>query len=104
MPYRTLEEIYAEKITVTHNPQVKLTLDADDWALYDDFDNHNRINVAVALNDRISNAINTSASRDEAFKRCLSILSLYSDGGAYDTEGRDTLYVVFNLVYGKNND
>jgi hypothetical protein len=36
MPYRTLEEIYAEKITVVSNPQVTLTLTADDWELYSD--------------------------------------------------------------------
>jgi hypothetical protein len=62
MPYRTLEEIYAEKITVVSNPQVTLTLTADDWELYNDDTGRYaaRENVAVALNERIANAINTS--------------------------------------------
>jgi hypothetical protein len=51
-----------------------------------------RENVAVALNERIANAINTSQNRGEAYRRCVSILERYSDMGAADTEGRYVLY------------
>ena len=36
MPYQTISDIYANKITVVSNPQVTLTLTADDWELYSD--------------------------------------------------------------------
>lgn len=105
MPYRTLAEIFADKITVVHNPKVKLTLSADDWGLFYDEDMgpqaSNRDNVAVALNDQVSEAINTSATVEEAFKRCSSILTRHSDYGAADTEGRDMLETIFEMTYGK---
>jgi hypothetical protein len=107
MPYRTLTEIFADKVTVVNNPQVTLTLSADDWALYSDSDSYentrlyaNREIVAVALNDQISNAINTSPHRSEAFTRCICILERYRESGAADTEGREVLWDIFNLTYG----
>jgi thioredoxin-like negative regulator of GroEL len=104
MPYQTISDIYANKITVVSNPQVTLTLTADDWELYSDYDDTGRYaareNVAVALNERIANAINTSQNRDEAYRRCVSILERYSDTGAADTEGREVLYDIFELAYG----
>ena len=113
MPYRTLKEIYAEKITVVSNPQVTLTLTADDWELYSDstlcsqghanLETMWREPVAVALNDQIANAINTSQNRDEAYRRCVSILERYSDTGAADTEGREVLYDILELTYGTND-
>ena len=108
MPYRTLKEIYAEKITVVSNPQVTLTLTADDWELYsDDSDDTGRYaareNVAVALNERIANAINTSQNRGEAYRRCVSILERYSDMGAADTEGRYVLGTILKLAHGMSD-
>jgi PHD/YefM family antitoxin component YafN of YafNO toxin-antitoxin module len=107
MPYRTLTEIFADKVTVVNNPQVTLTLSADDWALYSDSDSYedtrlyaNREIVAVALNDQISNAINTSPHRSEAFTRCICILERYRESGAADTEGREVLWDILNLTYG----
>ena len=106
MPYRTLAEIFADKIVVVQNPKVKLTLSADDWELlgrYNDTGRFaNRENVAVALNDQISEAINTSANMEEAFKRCSSILTRHSDYGAADTEGREMLETIFELTYGQD--
>ena len=105
MPYRTLEEIYAVKITVVSNPQVTLTLTADDWQLYDDDTGRYaaRENVAVALNERIANAINTSQNRGEAYRRCVSILERYSDMGAADTEGRYVLGTILKLAHGMSD-
>ena len=104
MAYQTLADIYASKITVVTNPQVTLSLTADDWELYGDYDDTgryaNRENVAVALNDQISNAINTSKNRTEAYGRCSSILDRYSDSGASDTEGRYVLDTILKLAYG----
>jgi hypothetical protein len=107
MPYRTLSEIYAEKITVVHNPQVTLSLTADDWELYGDYDSTgryaNRENVAVALNEQIAYAINTSKNQGEAYRRCLSILERYSDAGANDTESRYVLGTILKLAHGIND-
>jgi hypothetical protein len=108
MPYRTLTEIFADKVTVVNNPQVTLTLSADDWALYSDSDSYentrlyaNRETVAGALNYQISNAINTSKHRSEAFHHCICILERYSESGAADTEGREVLWAILNLTYGE---
>ena len=110
MAYQTLADVYASKITVVTNPQVTLTLSADDWALYSDSDSYentrlyaNRETVAGALNYQISNAINTSKHRSEAFTRCICILERYSESGAADTEGRDVLYIILKLAYGISN-
>ena len=105
MPYRTLKEIYAEKITVVSNPQVTLTLTADDCELYNDDTGRYaaRENVAVALNERIANAINTSQNRGEAYRRCVSILERYSDMGAADTEGRYVLGTILKLAHGMSD-
>jgi hypothetical protein len=105
MPYQTISDIYANKITVVSNPQVTLTLTADDWQLYDDDTGRyaNRKNVAVALNDQVSNAINTSPHRSEAFHRCICILERYRESGAADTEGREVLYDILELTYGTND-
>ena len=113
MPYRTLKEIYAEKITVVSNPQVTLTLTADEWQLYSDstlcsqghanLETMWREPVAVALNDQIANAINTSPHRSEAFHRCICILERYRESGAADTEGREVLYDILELTYGTND-
>lgn len=104
MPYQTISDIYAEKITVVSNPQVTLRLTADDWELYSDYDDTgryaNRENVAVALNEQIANAINTSQNRGEAYRRCVSILERYSDSGAADTEGRYVLGTILKLAHG----
>ena len=107
MPYRTFDEIFEDKVTVVSTPQVTLTLSADDWELYSDSDSYedtrlyaNREIVAVALNDQISNAINTSPHRSEAFTRCICILERYRESGAADTEGREVLWTIFKLTYG----
>jgi hypothetical protein len=103
--YRSTAEIIGEKISVVNRPSVKLSLSADDWALYDDYDDTgryaNRENVAVALNDYISDAINTSDDKAHALKRCMSILDKYSDSGANDTEGREVLSMIFTAAFGK---
>jgi hypothetical protein len=100
--YQSLTNLYEDKITVVSNPQVTLTLNADLWGLYGDDTGRyaNRETVAVALNDQISNAINTSKHRSEALHRCIFILERYSESGAADTEGRDVLYIILKLAYG----
>lgn len=96
-----------QKITVVNQPKISLKLTADDWELYSDYDDTgryaNRENVACALNDFISEAINTSEDMKRAFNRCLSILQKYSDSGANDTEGRSVLNFIFQQAYGKEN-
>lgn len=93
------------KIKVDRKPVVTLGLNADDWALYGDHDgtgcHANRESVAVALNDYISDAINTSDDRTHALKRCRSILDKHSDSGADDTEGREVLSMIFTAAFGK---
>jgi hypothetical protein len=100
--YQSLTNLYEDKITVVSNPQVALSLTADDWGLYDDDTGRyaNREAVAVALNDQISNAINASKHRSEALHYCTFILERYSESGAADTWGRDVLYIILKLAYG----
>lgn len=94
-----------EKIKVVNKPSVTLSLSADDWSLYDDYDGTgryaNRDNVAVALNEYIAEAINTSKDRTEALRRCMSILDKYSESGCADTEGRYMLEDIFKATYGR---
>jgi hypothetical protein len=105
--FRSLVELAGDKISVVNKPSVKLSLSADDWALYGGYDDApeeyaNRDNVAVALNDYIAEAINTSQSRSEAVRRCLSILDKYSDSGCDDTEGRVMLEIIITAAYGQS--
>lgn len=103
--YQSLVQLAADKITVTNKPVVSLSLSADDWALYGGYDDapakySGRDNLAVALNEWISQAINTSENRSEAMRRCLSILDKHSDMGCDDTEGRTMLEIIMTAAYG----
>jgi hypothetical protein len=106
--YRSTAEIIGEKISVVNRPSVKLSLSADDWALYDDYDNTgryaNRDNVATGLNDYIANAINTSNDRAQSFKRCKALLEKHSYMGCNDTEGQVVLEIIMTSAYGDLGD
>jgi hypothetical protein len=104
--YRSTAEIIGEKISVVNRPSVKLSLSADDWALYDDHSDKGRYahreNVAMGLNDYIANAINTSDDRAQAFKRCKALLEKHSYMGCNDTEGQVVLEIIMTSAYGQS--
>jgi hypothetical protein len=103
--YRSTAEIIGEKISVVNRPSVKLSLSADDWALYDDHNDKGRYahreNVAMGLNDYIANVINTSDDRAQALKRCAALLEKHSYMGCNDTEGRVVLETIMTSAFGE---
>ena len=105
MPYRTEAQIYEDlgKIEVISNPQVRLSLTADDWQLYDGTGYEGRDRVAEALNRGIVEVINDTEGRKP--DRCYNVLHKWSHYGAADTEGYDMLDTIFSTVFGgKYND
>lgn len=105
MPYRTEAQIYEDwgKIEVISNPQVRLSLTADDWQLYDGMGYEGRDSVAEALNRGIVEVINDTYGRKMG--RCSNVLDQWSHYGAADTEGYDMLDTIFSTVFkGKYND
>jgi hypothetical protein len=88
-------------ITVTRNPQIKLTLTADDWQLYDDEDHPARVMVALDLNANIQRILNNPSLPDSMKRRaCRNYLRVYDNYGASDTEGRDMLDTIFSEFFG----
>ena len=100
MPYRTEAQIYEDlgKIEVISNPQVKLSLTADDWQLYDGTGYEGRDRVAEALNCDIAKVINDTDG--QKMDRCANVLGKWSHYGAADTEGYDMLDTILNAVFG----
>jgi hypothetical protein len=103
--YQSLAQSAGDKIKVVHKPHVTLSLNADDWALYDDHNDMGRYahreNVAMCLNDYIANVINTSDDRAQALKRCAALLEKHSYMGCNDTEGRVVLETIMTSAFGE---
>jgi hypothetical protein len=70
--------------------KIKLSLTADDWQLY----NIPGRNLAAR---RINRAIEKKFAKGE-IGSCYSVLDQYSEWGASDTEGLDTLYRIKDAV------
>jgi hypothetical protein len=96
--YRTFEQIFSDRIQVKHNPQVKLTLTADDWQLYGC---ERRDIAARTMNQQIADAIHCAGSRSRAYMECQRILKRWEEFGAADTEGWAMLDYIFCTVYGE---
>lgn len=99
--YRTHEQIFADRIQVKLNPQVKLTLTADDWQLYDGEGYERRDVAARIMNQHIADAIHCAGSRSRAYMECQRILQRWDEFGAADSEGRHMLDFIFRTVYGE---
>jgi hypothetical protein len=88
-------------ITVTRNPQIKLTLTADDWQLYDEEDLPARVMVALDLNGNIQRILNDPARTDRMKKQaCWNYLRMYDYYGASDSEGMAVLATIFSEFFG----
>ena len=99
--YRTFEQMFADRIQVKHNPQVKLTLTADDWQLYDGEGYERRDIAARTMNQQIADAIHCAGSRSRAYMECQRILNRWDEFGAADSEGWQMLNHIFQTVYGE---
>ena len=82
------DRVYIEKV-------ITLSLTADDWSLY-----HidGRDDAAVGLNHAVSVALN-SFNREGASREINEALDKYSQWGAADTEGHDTVQLIWDLFY-----
>lgn len=88
-------------ITVTRNPQITLTLTADDWQLYGGEDYPSRDRVARDLNTSIQDILNDTFRTDSEKKQaCWEWLRLYDNYGASDTEGMAVLDTIFCEFFG----
>jgi hypothetical protein len=88
-------------ITVTRNPQIKLTLTADDWQLFDDEDHPARVMVALDLNANIQRILNNPGLTDTMkMQACWNYLRIYDNYGASDTEGMAVLDTIFSEFFG----
>jgi hypothetical protein len=88
-------------ITVTYNPQIKLTLTADDWQLYGGEDYPLRDMVARNLNANIQQVLNDPDCNDREKKQvCWNYLRMYDNYGASDTEGMAMLDTIFYEFFG----
>ena len=88
-------------ITVTRNPQIKLTLTADDWQLYDDEDLPARVMVALDLNANIQRILNNTSLPDRMKRQaCWNYLRMYDNYGASDSEGIAVLETIFSEFFG----
>jgi hypothetical protein len=99
--YRTYEQIFSDHIQVKHNPQVKLTLTADDWALYSGEGYERRDVAASIMNEQIANSIHAAGSRSRAYTECQRVLQRWDEFGAADSEGWAMLDFIFRTVYGE---
>ena len=99
--YRTFEQIFADRIQVKHNPQVKLEFTADDWQLYDGEGYERRDIAARTMNQQIADAIHCAGSRSRAYMECQRILQRWDEFGAADSEGWQMLDFIFRTVYGE---
>jgi hypothetical protein len=106
-------------ITVTRNPQIKLTLTADDWQLFDDEDHPARDRVARGLNaniqqilsrrDIVAHDLNANIQQilndfdrtdREKMQACWNCLRMYDSYGASDSEGMAVLATIFSEFFG----
>jgi hypothetical protein len=88
-------------ITVTLNPQIKLTLTADDWQLYGGEDYPSRDMVARDLNANIQQILNDPDRTDREKKwACSDYLGVHNNYGASDTEGWAVLDTIFCEFFG----
>jgi hypothetical protein len=88
-------------IKVTRNPQIKLTLTADDWQLYDDEDHPSRVMVALDLNANIQRILNGPSLPDRMKRQaCWNYLRMYDHYGASDSEGMAVLDTIFSEFFG----
>jgi hypothetical protein len=99
--YRTHEQMFADRIQVKLNPQVKLTLTADDWQLYDGEGYERRDVAARVMNQQIADAIHCAGSRSRAYMECQRVLQRWDEFGAADSEGWQMLDYIFRTVYGE---
>jgi len=88
-------------ITVIRNPQIKLTLTADDWQLYSGIEYPWRDSVAKDLNITLQNILNNKHKTDQEKKQdCWNYLRMYDNYGASDTEGMAMLDTIFCEFFG----
>lgn len=88
-------------ITVTRNPQIKLTLTADDWQLYSGINYSRRDIAARDLNANIQQTLNDPDRNDREKKQvCWNYLRMYDFYGASDTEGMAVLDTIFYEFFG----
>ena len=102
MPYRTLDEILEDKISVSFTPKLSLSLTAEDWNLQgrEEWLNDYRHSTAIVLNNRIINIVAESKTYDEAYEKCMAELRTFSSYQA-DKLGLPTLEVVLKSVFGE---
>lgn len=88
-------------IKITRNPQIVLTLTADDWQLYSGEDYPLRDRVARDLNANMQQILNDFDRTDSEKKlACWNYLRMYDNYGASDTEGMALLDTILCMFFG----
>jgi hypothetical protein len=84
---------------LTIKREVKLTHTAHDWALY-----ANQLgaeDAASVLNWKFEEFVNSGMERDEVKRRMYSVMDIYEQLGAHNTEPQWILRDLLNRVFGK---